>query len=80
MGSDGSFGGTRHHAKSNQRNQDMNDLATPSMAPEAITAQLIATLEDFTADWDSEFEGDMNRDTKLLALSLIHISEPTRPY
>jgi|GEM_PF-710940 len=67
MGSDGGFDGIRHHAKSNHRKQDMNDLATPSMAPEAITAQLIATLEDFTADWDSEFEGDMNRDTKLLA-------------
>ncbi len=32
-----------------------------------LTAQLIATLKDFTQDWDDEFEGEMTRETKLLA-------------
>ncbi|MDB5987566.1 MAG: acyl carrier protein [Nevskia sp.] len=31
-----------------------------------IVAQLIVLLKDFTQDWDHEFEGEMNRETKLL--------------
>lgn len=34
---------------------------------ESITQRLVAVLEDFTQDWDSEFEGEMGRETKLLA-------------
>jgi len=34
---------------------------------DAVVKQLIALLEDFTQDWDNELEGDMGRDTKLLA-------------
>ena len=29
--------------------------------------RLIALLEDFTQDWDNDFEGPLSRDTKLLA-------------
>ena len=32
-----------------------------------ITQKLIAILEDFTQDWDSEFEGQMDRGTLLVA-------------
>lgn len=31
-----------------------------------IVQQLIVLLKDFTQDWDSEFEGEMNRATTLL--------------
>ena len=31
-----------------------------------ILVKLIATLKDFTQDWDNEFEGEYGRDTKLL--------------
>ena len=31
------------------------------------TQQLITLLQDFTQDWDNEFEGQMDRDTRLLA-------------
>ena len=31
------------------------------------TAQLITLLKDFTQDWDSGFEDEMTRDTKLFA-------------
>ena len=34
---------------------------------DAYLQKLIALLEDFTQDWDSDFEGEMNADTKLLA-------------
>lgn len=33
----------------------------------AYTQQLITLLQDFTQDWDNEFEGEMSRDTRLLA-------------
>lgn len=33
---------------------------------EEILVKLIATLKDFTQDWDNEFEGEYERDTKLL--------------
>ncbi|MGB0955457.1 MAG: phosphopantetheine-binding protein [Panacagrimonas sp.] len=33
----------------------------------AYENQLITLLEDFTQDWDTEFDGEMNRNTKLLA-------------
>lgn len=32
-----------------------------------ITTRLIAILEDFTQDWDGEFDGEMNRETRLVA-------------
>lgn len=31
------------------------------------TAKLITLLEDFTQDWDHDFQGAMNRDTRLFA-------------
>ncbi|WP_028009523.1 MULTISPECIES: acyl carrier protein [Solimonas] len=31
-----------------------------------ILSKLITTLQDFTQDWDNEFEGEYGRDTKLL--------------
>ncbi|WP_051362034.1 acyl carrier protein [Solimonas soli] len=31
-----------------------------------ILVKLTATLKDFTQDWDNEFEGEYQRDTKLL--------------
>ncbi|MGQ0502942.1 MAG: acyl carrier protein [Panacagrimonas sp.] len=37
------------------------------LSSEAATAQLIALLQDFTQDWDSGFEGEMTRSTRLLA-------------
>lgn len=43
-----------------------NDIAAPDRAA-AYEPKLVALLEDFTQDWDHEFEGRMNRDTKLLA-------------
>lgn len=33
----------------------------------AYTAKLIALLQDFTQDWDNEFEGEMGPQTRLLA-------------
>ncbi len=33
---------------------------------EVIVAQLKVLLKDFTQDWDHEFEGEMDRSTKLL--------------
>lgn len=33
----------------------------------AYTQQLITLLQDFTQDWDNEFDGEMSRDTRLLA-------------
>lgn len=30
-------------------------------------AELVTLLEDFTQDWDHDFSGRMNRDTRLLA-------------
>jgi len=45
-----------------------NDLSTGVPAGSAALAgKLITLLEDFTQDWDHEFEGGMGRDTKLLA-------------
>lgn len=38
-----------------------------SQSSDAITAQLITLLDDFTQDWDHEFEGEMNRNTRLFA-------------
>ena len=38
-----------------------------TLATEDIVAKLSALLKDFTQDWDSEFEGDYSRDTRLLA-------------
>lgn len=32
-----------------------------------LVGQLATLLQDFTQDWDNEFEGDMGPDTKLLA-------------
>lgn len=37
------------------------------LSSEAATTKLIALLQDFTQDWDSGFEGEMTRGTKLLA-------------
>jgi acyl carrier protein len=34
---------------------------------DAYEAKLIALLQDFTQDWDNSFEGEMKRDTRLLA-------------
>lgn len=34
---------------------------------QTYTLRLIELLKDFTQDWDSEFEGEMGRDTRLLA-------------
>lgn len=40
----------------------------PENTPDAIAARLIALLDDFTQDWDHEFEGTMmGRDTRLFA-------------
>ncbi len=45
-----------------------NDLSTGIPATSAaLTGKLITLLEDFTQDWDHEFEGGMNRETRLLA-------------
>ncbi|HSW12308.1 MAG TPA: acyl carrier protein [Solimonas sp.] len=33
---------------------------------DVYTKKLIALLQDFTQDWDNEFEGEMGRSTKLL--------------
>jgi acyl carrier protein len=46
-----------------------NDLSAASHAitGNTLVPKLVALLEDFTQDWDHEFEGSMNRDTKLLA-------------
>lgn len=38
-----------------------------TMSNDALLPRLIAILQDFTQDWDNEFEGEMTRDTKLLA-------------
>lgn len=38
-----------------------------STSKDTYIKQLIALLEDFTQDWDHEFEGRMNDDTRLLA-------------
>jgi acyl carrier protein len=32
-----------------------------------LVPQLADLLEDFTQDWDNEFEGEMSRETRLLA-------------
>lgn len=32
-----------------------------------LVGQLSELLKDFTQDWDNEFEGEMTRDTRLLA-------------
>ncbi len=34
---------------------------------QTYTLRLIELLKDFTQDWDGEFEGEMGRDTRLLA-------------
>jgi acyl carrier protein len=44
---------------------DLN-IGTP-MNSDLLVGKLITLLEDFTQDWDHEFEGGMNRETKLLA-------------
>jgi acyl carrier protein len=44
---------------------DLN-IGTP-MNSDLLVSQLITLLEDFTQDWDHEFEGGMNRGTRLLA-------------
>jgi acyl carrier protein len=44
---------------------DLN-IGTP-MNSDTLVSQLITLLEDFTQDWDHEFEGGMTRETKLLA-------------
>jgi acyl carrier protein len=33
----------------------------------AYFTQLVALLEDFTQDWDLDFDGELSRDTRLLA-------------
>jgi acyl carrier protein len=45
-----------------------NDLsATSAVTGDQLVPKLVTLLEDFTQDWDHEFEGGMNRGTKLLA-------------
>lgn len=34
---------------------------------DGLVVKLVELLEDFTTDWDNEFEGKMDRSTKLLA-------------
>jgi acyl carrier protein len=45
-----------------------NDLsaATHAVTGATLVPKLVTLLEDFTQDWDHEFEGSMNRDTRLL--------------
>ena len=38
-----------------------------SATSEQLVGKLAELLEDFTQDWDNEFEGEMTRQTKLLA-------------
>jgi len=38
-----------------------------SASSDQLVGQLSELLKDFTQDWDSEFEGEMTRDTRLLA-------------
>jgi acyl carrier protein len=48
--------------------EDMaNDLSNGKLTSEQLVPQLAALLKDFTQDWDSEFEGQMDRSTTLLA-------------
>ncbi|HEU0198473.1 MAG TPA: phosphopantetheine-binding protein, partial [Nevskiaceae bacterium] len=42
-------------------------MATTEQTATAITGQLTALLDDFTQDWDHDFEGAMTRDTRLFA-------------
>ena len=44
-----------------------NDLSAASHAitGNTLVPKLVALLEDFTQDWDHEFEGSMNRDTNI---------------
>ncbi|HVT36571.1 MAG TPA: acyl carrier protein [Nevskiaceae bacterium] len=37
------------------------------MTSDQLVPKLVAVLQDFTQDWDNEFEGAMTRETKLLA-------------
>lgn len=41
----------------------------PAMPPPSpdYTAQLIRLLKDFTQDWDQQFDGEMDRNTRLFA-------------
>jgi acyl carrier protein len=45
-----------------------SSAATPVTAAdsEAMVAKLVTLLQDFTQDWDQEFEGQMNRSSRLL--------------
>lgn len=45
----------------------MTNDKTMSLTAEAYLPKLAELLADFTQDWDSEFEGTMTRDTRLLA-------------
>ncbi|EIT69882.1 MULTISPECIES: acyl carrier protein [Hydrocarboniphaga] len=38
-----------------------------SATSEELVGKLAELLQDFTQDWDNEFEGEMTRQTKLLA-------------
>lgn len=38
-----------------------------SALSDGLVVKLVTLLEDFTQDWDNEFEGKMDRSTKLLA-------------
>lgn len=42
-------------------------MSENAIAPAAITDRLVALLDDFTQDWDSEHEAAITRDTRLLA-------------
>jgi acyl carrier protein len=44
-----------------------NDIATSPARSLQFQTQLVTLLEDFTQDWDHEFEGRMDRQTRLLA-------------
>ena len=44
-----------------------NDLSNGKLTSEQLVPKLAALLKDFTQDWDSEFEGQMDHSTTLLA-------------
>ena len=56
------------------------DFEKPVAALEARIAELQETADESAIDATSEIEKLRAKADKLLSLSLIHISEPTRPY
>lgn len=46
---------------------DLSAAPAAKLTSDQLVAKLAALLEDFTQDWDHEFDGQMGRSTTLLA-------------